>query len=59
MQSSGTAAITAPNGARENFVVDGVIADGAGGFTKKFSSSKPPVILAKGFNCQQPGYNRS
>src|SRR5690606_19270874 len=30
----GTAAITAPNGAREEFVVDGVVGDGAGGYVE-------------------------
>lgn len=30
MQQNGTAAVTAPNGAREDFVVDGVVADGDG-----------------------------
>jgi TonB-linked SusC/RagA family outer membrane protein len=34
MQAAGTAAVTAPNGERENFVVDGVISNGSGGFTK-------------------------
>lgn len=34
MQGNGTAAITAPGGNRENFVVDGVISDGSGGFSK-------------------------
>lgn len=34
MQANGTAAVTAPGGARENFVVDGVISNGSGGFTK-------------------------
>ncbi len=32
MQSGGVAAATAPNGAREDFVVDGVVSDGAGGY---------------------------
>ncbi len=34
MQANGTAAVTAPGGNRENFVVDGVISNGSGGFTK-------------------------
>lgn len=32
MQQNGTAWVTAPNGAREDFVVEGVVSDGAGGF---------------------------
>ncbi len=34
MQSNGTAAITAPGGDRPKFVVDGVISDGGGGYSK-------------------------
>lgn len=34
MQANGTAAITAPGGDRPMMVVDGVISDGGGGFTK-------------------------
>lgn len=34
MQALGTAAVTAPNGERENLVVDGVVSNGSGGFTK-------------------------
>ena len=34
MQALGTAAVTAPNGERETMVVDGVISNGSGGFTK-------------------------
>ena len=41
MQASGTAAVTAPNGARENFVVDGVISNGSGGFAKSTKSVSP------------------
>jgi TonB-linked SusC/RagA family outer membrane protein len=33
MQASGTAAITAPNGLRENLVADGVVSNGSGGYT--------------------------
>lgn len=32
MQRNGTAAITAPNGAREEFIVGGVVSDGQGGY---------------------------
>jgi TonB-linked SusC/RagA family outer membrane protein len=41
MQANGTAAVTAPNGARENFVVDGVISNGSGGFTKSTIAVTP------------------
>lgn len=34
MQRNGTAAITAPNGAREEFVVEGVVSDGEGGYVR-------------------------
>jgi len=34
MQRNGTAAITAPNGQREDFVVDGVVSDGEGGYVE-------------------------
>ena len=34
MQANGTAAVTAPGGSRDDLVVDGVISNGSGGFTK-------------------------
>ncbi len=34
MNANGTSAVTAPGGERNNFVVDGVVSDGAGGFVK-------------------------
>ncbi len=41
MQANGTAAITVKNGARDKFVVDGVVADGSGGFTKNSKEVTP------------------
>jgi hypothetical protein len=41
MQASGTAAVTAPNGERENFVVDGVISSGSGSYTKSTIAVSP------------------
>lgn len=38
LHSAGTAKATAPNGAREDFIVDGVMSDGAGGFSKSTKS---------------------
>jgi hypothetical protein len=32
MQASGTAAVTAPNGSRDSFVVPGVVSNGSGGY---------------------------
>ncbi len=41
MQANGTAAVTAPGGARDNFVVDGVVSNGSGGFTKNSIAVSP------------------
>lgn len=41
MQANGTAAITVVNGARDKFVVDGVVSDGAGGFVKNTKEVTP------------------
>jgi hypothetical protein len=43
MQANGTAAVTAPNGEREDFVVDGVISNGSGGFTKSTIAVSPQL----------------
>lgn len=43
LQSSGNAAITAPGGLRENFVVDGVIADANGNISKNTKSVSPQL----------------
>ncbi len=43
MQASGTAAVTAPNGAREDLVADGVVSDGAGGYTKNSKAVSPQL----------------
>ena len=43
MQAFGTAAITAPGGARENFVADGVVSDGAGGYVKNTKAVSPQL----------------
>ncbi len=43
MQASGTAAVTAPNGARENLVADGVVSDGSGGYTKNTKAVSPQL----------------
>ena len=43
MYANGTAAGTVVNGARENFVVDGVIGDGAGNFSKSTVAVSPQV----------------
>ncbi len=34
LQASGNAAVTAPGGVRDNFVADGVVSDGTGGYVK-------------------------
>jgi TonB-linked SusC/RagA family outer membrane protein len=41
MQASGTAAVTAPNGSRDNFVVPGVVSNGSGGFVANSKSVSP------------------
>lgn len=41
LQAYGVADVTAPNGQRENFVVDGVISDGKGGYTPSTISVTP------------------
>ena len=41
MQANGTAGVTAPGGARDNFVVDGVVSNGSGGFTKNSIAVSP------------------
>lgn len=38
MQAMGTAAVTAPGGKREDFIADGVVSDGSGGFAKNTKS---------------------
>lgn len=43
LERVGNAASTVKNGARENFVVDGVISDGAGGYTKSAVSVTPQL----------------
>ena len=43
MQANGTAAVTAPNGARESFIPEGVISDGSGGFAKSTKSVTPQL----------------
>jgi hypothetical protein len=43
MQANGTAAITAPDGERENFIVDGVISTGSGGYTKNTVAVSPQL----------------
>lgn len=43
LQASGTGAVTAPNGARENLVADGVVSDGAGGYTKNTKAVTPQL----------------
>ncbi len=43
MQLNGTSAVTAPNGERENFVVDGVVSNGSGGYTKNAIAVSPQL----------------
>jgi hypothetical protein len=43
MQAAGTAAITAPGGARESFIAAGVQANGTGGFTPNTKSVTPQL----------------
>ncbi|MBL7768906.1 MAG: SusC/RagA family TonB-linked outer membrane protein [Flavipsychrobacter sp.] len=43
LERFGNAAATVKNGARENFVVDGVISDGAGGFAKSTVAVSPQL----------------
>ena len=47
MQANGTGAITVKNGARDEFVVNGVIADGSGGFTQNTTKVKPQDYWAR------------
>lgn len=41
LQASGSAAVTAPNGARDNFVVAGVVSNGSGGFVNNTKAVTP------------------
>ncbi|KQB99265.1 SusC/RagA family TonB-linked outer membrane protein [Pedobacter sp. Hv1] len=41
MQASGTAAVTAPNGARDSFVVPGVVSNGNGGYVANTKEVSP------------------
>ena len=41
LQASGSAAITAPNGERQKFIVDGVVADGKGGYKVNEKETTP------------------
>ncbi len=41
MQASGTAAVTAPNGARNSFVVPGVVSNGSGGYVANTKQVTP------------------
>jgi len=41
MQANGTAAITVTNGARDKFVVDGVVSNGSGGYTQNAKEISP------------------
>ncbi len=53
MQAAGTAAVTAPNGLRENFVVPGVVSNGAGGYvanTKAVSQQEYWLAVATANN---------
>ena len=55
LQVNGRAEVTAPNGARDKFVVDGVIADGNGGYKVNTIEVTPQQYWSKGIGTGNTG----